>query len=170
MGGIRYDFGVCESRVKKVGYVSKFVVEIFIQNVLYMVYEFMNLNGVIVREVRDLDVYLNIVLIILGLDVIGSMGYILYELIKEGFLKLMGGIIQGGVLDLVFLFLGIGDYECDRFLFQVGQFEFGDEELDMWLIRIYIEGGGGGNVGESYFLVWYFVVFYIKIDVFEKRG
>ncbi len=170
MGGTRYDFGARESRAKKVGYASKSAGEIFTQNALRVAHESMNPNGVIVREARDSEVHPNTVPIILGLDVTGSMGHIPHELIKEGLPKLMGGIIQGGVPDPALLFLGIGDHECDRYPFQVGQFESGDEELDMWLTRTYIEGGGGGNAGESYLLAWYFAAFHTKTDAFEKRG
>lgn len=170
MGGTRYDFGARESRAKKVGYASKSAAEIFTQNALHVAHESMNPNGVIFREARDSHVHPNTVPIILGLDVTGSMGHIPHELIKEGLPKLMGGIIQGGVPDPALLFLGIGDHECDRFPLQVGQFESGDEELDMWLTRTYIEGGGGGNAGESYLLAWYFAAFHTKTDAFEKRG
>jgi len=170
MGGTRYDFGARESRAKKVGYASKSAAEIFTQNALRMAHESMNPNGVIFREARDSDVHPNTVPIILGLDVTGSMGHIPHELIKEGLPKLMGGIIQDGVPDPALLFLGIGDHECDRYPLQVGQFESGDEELDMWLTRTYIEGGGGGNAGESYLLAWYFAAFHTKTDAFEKRG
>lgn len=170
MGGTRYDFGARESRAKKVGYASKSAAEIFTQNALHKAHESMNPNGVIFREARDSDVHPNTVPIILGLDVTGSMGHIPHELIKDGLPKLMGGIIQGGVPDPALLFLGIGDHECDRYPLQVGQFESGDEELDMWLTRTYIEGGGGGNAGESYLLAWYFAAFHTKTDAFEKRG
>ena len=170
MGGTRYDFGARESRAKKVGYASKSAGEIFTQNALRMAHESMNPNGVLFREARDSEVHPNTVPIILGLDVTGSMGHIPHELIKEGLPKLMGGIIQGGVPDPALLFLGIGDHECDRYPLQVGQFESGDEELDMWLTRTYIEGGGGGNAGESYLLAWYFAAFHTKTDAFEKRG
>ncbi|WP_289663647.1 hypothetical protein [Flavobacterium panacagri] len=170
MGGTRYDFGAREDRAKKVGYASKSASEIFTQNALRMAHESMNPNGVVFREARDSDVHPNTVPIILGLDVTGSMGHIPHELIKEGLPKLMGGIIQGGVPDPALLFLGIGDHECDRYPLQVGQFESGDEELDMWLTRTYIEGGGGGNAGESYLLAWYFAAFHTKTDAFEKRG
>ncbi len=170
MGGTRYDFSAREDRAKKVGYASKSASEIFTQNALRKAHESMNPNGVVFREARDSEVHPNTVPIILGLDVTGSMGHIPHELIKEGLPKLMGGIIQGGVPDPALLFLGIGDHECDRYPLQVGQFESGDEELDMWLTRTYIEGGGGGNAGESYLLAWYFAAFHTKTDAFEKRG
>lgn len=170
MGGTRYNVGARDARAKKEGYGFKSASEIFTQNAKGTAHESMNPNGILFREARDSSVHPNTVPIILGLDVTGSMGHIPHELIKEGLPKLMGGIIQGGVPDPALLFLGIGDHECDRFPLQVGQFESGDEELDMWLTRTYIESGGGGNAGESYLLAWYFAAFHTKTDAFEKRN
>lgn len=170
MGGTRYDLGARLNRAAAAGYGKKSASEIFTQNSLRKAHESMNPNGITFREARDSSVHPNTVPIILGLDVTGSMGHIPYELIKDGLPKLMGGIIQGGVPDPALLFLGIGDHECDSFPLQAGQFESGDEELDMWLTRTYIEGGGGGNGGESYLLAWYFAAFHTKTDAFEKRG
>ncbi len=51
----------------------------------------------------------------------------------------------------------------------MGQFESSDELLDKWLTTIYLEGGGGGNNGESYHLAWYFAGKHTAIDCFEKR-
>ena len=67
-------------------------------------------------------------------------------------------------------FLGIGDHYSDEAPIQVGQFETSDELTEKWLKAIFIEGGGGGNNGESYLLAWYFAAFHTKIDAFEKRG
>lgn len=170
MGSTRYDIDARFDRARKEGYGFKSAGEIFTQNAKGMAHESMNPNGISFRESRDSEVHPNSVPIILGLDVTGSMGHIPHELIKDGLPKLMGGIIQGGVPDPALLFLGIGDHECDRYPLQVGQFESGDEELDMWLTRTYIESGGGGNAGESYLLAWYFAAFHTRTDAFEKRN
>jgi hypothetical protein len=170
MGSTRYDVDARYLRAKGEGYDSKSANDIFIQNSLRMAHESMNSKGITFREARDSDVHPNSIPIILGLDVTGSMGHIPHELIKEGLPKLMGGIIQGGIPDPALLFLGIGDHECDRYPLQVGQFESGDKELDMWLTRTYLEGGGGGNPGESYLLAWYFAAFHTKTDAYEKRN
>lgn len=170
MGSTRYDIDARFDRARKEGYGFKSAGEIFTQNAKRMAHESMNPNGISFRESRDSEIHPNSVPIILGLDVTGSMGHIPHELIKEGLPKLMGGIIQGGVPDPALLFLGIGDHECDRYPLQVGQFESGDEELDMWLTRTYIESGGGGNAGESYLLAWYFAAFHTRTDAFEKRN
>ncbi|AZA61876.1 hypothetical protein [Chryseobacterium indoltheticum] len=170
MGSTRYDIDARYDRARKEGYASKSASEIFTQNAKRMAHESMNSKNISFRESRDSVVHPNSVPIILGLDVTGSMGHIPNELIKEGLPKLMGGIIQGGVPDPALLFLGIGDHECDGYPLQVGQFESGDEELDMWLTRTYIESGGGGNAGESYLLAWYFAAFHTRTDAFEKRN
>ncbi|SIS91773.1 hypothetical protein SAMN05421786_10390 [Chryseobacterium ureilyticum] len=170
MGSTRYDIDARYDRASKAGYGTKSASDIFTQNAKRKAHKAMIPNGVSFRESRDSEVHPNTVPIILGLDVTGSMGHIPHELIREGLPKLMGGIIQGGVQDPALLFLGIGDHECDSYPLQVGQFESGDEELDMWLTRTYIESGGGGNAGESYLLAWYFAAFHTRTDAFEKRN
>jgi hypothetical protein len=82
----------------------------------------------------------------------------------------MGNLIQRGIKDLPFMFLAIGDHECDNAPLQVSQFESSDELLDHWLETVWLEGNGGGNEGESYFLAWYFAGNHTSIDCFEKRG
>jgi len=129
----------------------------------------MNPNGVKLRESRDSNEHPNSLAIILALDVTGSMGSIPVHLIKKGLPNVMEGIIKGGIKDPQMLFLGIGDHECDDAPLQVGQFESSDALLDHWLQTIYLEGGGGGNDGESYLLAWYFAGYHTSIDCWEKR-
>jgi hypothetical protein len=97
------------------------------------------------------------------------MGSIPHFLVKEGLPKIMGNIIQRNIKDPQLLFLAIGDHECDSSPLQVGQFESSDELLDKWLTEVYLEGGGGGNGGESYLLAWYFAGFHTVLDSVEKR-
>ena len=148
---------------------STTVADIFIQNDKRVIHEEMNPSGVVLRESRDSENNPNTVPIVLGLDLTGSMGHIPHELIKEGLPKLIGGIIQGGIPDPALLFIGVGDHEVDGAPLQVGQFESGDEEMDMWLTRTYLEGGGGGNMGESYHLAWYFAANHTAHDAWDKR-
>ena len=129
----------------------------------------MSPKGVNLRESRDSQEHPNSLAIVLALDVTGSMGSVPHYLVKEGLPNIMGSIIQNGVKDPQMLFLGIGDHECDSFPLQVGQFESSDELLDKWLTDIYLEGGGGGNKGESYLLAWYFSAKHTSIDCWEKR-
>jgi len=153
-------------RSAKLGYKTKSVNEIFSQ---HNINSAMNPHGVRLRESRDSIEHPNTVSIILALDVTGSMGSIPHHLVKEGLPHIMGNIIQSGIKDPQLLFLAVGDHECDESPLQVGQFESSDELLDIWLTRVYLEGGGGGNDGESYLLAWYFAGFHTSLDCFEKR-
>ncbi len=143
---------------------------IFTQNKLKSIHESMDPKSLVLRESRDSETHPNTVPIILTLDVTGSMGHIPEHLVRNGLPKMMDGMIQRGVKDAALLFMAVGDHECDRCPLQVGQFESGDEELDMWLTRTYLEGGGGPNDGESYLLAWYLAAHHTDIDSFNKRG
>ena len=123
-----------------------------------------------VRESCDSEEHPNSYPIIIGLDVTGSMGRVPENLIKEAFPEIMKTIMEKGVEHAQICFVGIGDHYSDNAPIQVGQFETSDELTEKWLKAIYIEGGGGGNNGESYQLAWYFAAFHTKIDSFEKRG
>lgn len=164
MGSYSLDNRAKRSEIQ--GYSSRSIREIFSQR---EVNRAMNPYGVTLRESRDSEEHPESVAIILGLDVTGSMGSIPHHLVKEGLPKIMGKIIQGGTKDPQLMFLAIGDHEYDQSPLQVGQFESSDELLDKWLTNVYLEGGGGGNTGESYLLAWYFAAFHTSIDCFEKR-
>jgi len=125
--------------------------------------------GLEYRESRDSEEHPNSVPIIVALDVTGSMGSVPEHLVKEGLPTMMDSIIKAGNPDPQVLFMGIGDHVFDRSPLQVGQFESSDELLDKWLMETYLEGGGGGNDGESYMLAWYFAARHTQLDSFEKR-
>jgi hypothetical protein len=144
--------------------------EIFTQNRERKAHDLMTSKGIVLRESSDSEAHPNTVPIQLYLDVTGSMGHVPHEMIKDGLPTLVGSLIQNGVPDVALMFGAIGDHECDRDPLQVAQFESGDEELDMWLERTYLEGGGGGNGGESYLLAWYFAAFHTRTDAWDKRG
>ena len=170
MGGSSYSHSSRNLRSHSEGYYTKSANEIFTQNTKRVIHEQMNPKGVTIRESRDSENHPNSIPIIIALDFTGSMGHIPHELIKDGLPTIMSGIIEHGIPDPQVLFLGIGDHECDRAPLQVSQFESGDAELDMWLTRSYIEGGGGGNGGESYGLAHYFAANHTVTDHWEKRG
>jgi hypothetical protein len=151
-------------------YNSASVGDIFTQNKERKAHETMLSQNLKKRECFDSETHPNTVPIILGLDVTGSMGKIPHELIKDGLPTLMGTLIQNGVEDASLMFVAVGDHECDRYPLQVSQFESGDTELDMWLTRTYIEGGGGGNKGESYHLVWQVAANHTVTDAWTKRN
>jgi hypothetical protein len=165
MGMGDYSLDTRTTRATALGYTTKPASEIFSQRASSA----MNPHGVMLRESRDSNEHPNTVSIILALDVTGSMGSIPHFLVKEGLPKIMGNIIQRNIKDPQLLFLAIGDHECDNSPLQVGQFESSDELLDKWLTEVYLEGGGGGNGGESYLLAWYFAGFHTVLDSVEKR-
>lgn len=169
MGSTSYSFSDRSFRASTSGYYSKSADDIFEQNRKRMIHESMEPKTALLRESRDSDNHPNSVPIIFALDVTGSMGKIPHFLVKDGLPNMVQNIINKGVLDPQILFLAVGDHTCDRHPLQVGQFESGDAEMDLWLTRTYIEGGGGGNEGESYHLAWYFGAKHTSIDSWEKR-
>lgn len=170
MGTTSYSVDARSTRSAAMSYETAARDDIFTQNAEGKMHEEMNPKDIAVREARDSEAHPNTVPIILGLDVTGSMGHIPHELIKEGLPRLMSGLIHSGVPDAALLFAAIGDHECDRAPLQVGQFESGDAELDMWLTRTWLEGRGGGNAGESYLLAWVMASGLVQTDAWDKRG
>lgn len=167
MGGGSYSYEDRSARATSMGYDTKSTREIFTERTVNVLMDPKNTE---LRESRDSAEHPESVSIVLGLDVTGSMGHIPHQLVKDGLPNIMSRIIQVGIADPQLLFLGIGDHECDRYPLQVGQFESSDELLDKWLTSIYLEGGGGGNDGESYLLAWYLAGLKTSIDCHEKRG
>lgn len=143
--------------------------EVFEQNKKREAHELMSPYELKIRESRDSAEHPNSVPIIIGLDETGSMGHVPMELIRDGLPHIMGKIIEQGIPDPQVLFLGIGDHKADSYPLQVGQFESSDEKLDYWLTKVYLEGNGGGNGGESYTLAWYLAAYHTATDAWEKR-
>lgn len=170
MGSSTYSFNDRATRATASGYHTKSADEIFEQNKKRQIHDSMDPKKAKIREARDSATHPATVPIILSLDVTGSMGTIPHFLVKEGLPHMMQGIIDKGTPDPALLFLAVGDTTVDRYPLQVGQFESGDQELDQWLTRTYLEGGGGGNEGESYLLAWYFAAYHTVHDAWEKRG
>ncbi|NNJ13115.1 hypothetical protein EKD04_022585 [Chloroflexales bacterium ZM16-3] len=132
------------------------------------VHDQMNPHGV-TRESRDSDVHPESLAIAVIFDVTGSMGSV-PKVMQTKLGALMRVLIQRGyVAHPQVLFGGVGDATCDRVPLQIGQFESG-LEMDEDLGKIYIEGGGGGQVYESYELAMYFMARHTAIDCYEKRG
>jgi hypothetical protein len=124
----------------------------------------------VVRECCENDEHPDTLPIIIGLDVTGSMGHVPETLIKKDFPNVMKKILDEGVPCPQLCFTAYGDHECDDFPLQVGQFEASDELMEKWLTSIYLEGGGGGNEGESTSLVYYFAACHTSCDAINKRG
>jgi hypothetical protein len=121
------------------------------------------------RESRDSDEHPDSVPIAMFFDVTGSMGEIPMVLQKK-LSRLMDVVIdKAGLPDPQILVGAVGDSTCDRYPFQVGQFE-SSNVFDEQLRNIIIEQGGGGQVMESYALAYRFAADHTATDAFEKRG
>lgn len=122
-----------------------------------------------VRESRDGPDNPASTAIILASDVTGSMGQIAEVMIRSGLDTTMREIYdRRPVTDPHVMVMAVGDAECDAAPLQATQFE-ADIRLAEQLKDIWIEGGGGGNGGESYHLPWFFAAAKTSIDCFEKR-
>ena len=98
------------------------------------------------------------------------MGAIAEVMIRSGLDTTMREIYgRKPVTDPHVMVMAVGDAECDCAPLQATQFE-ADIRLAEQLKELWIEGGGGGNGGESYHLPWYFAAMKTSIDCFEKRG
>lgn len=172
MGGTSYNYSSRTARAASKGY-DKVTVEtshtVFKQKIERKAHESMMSQGITLREARDSDVHPHTVPVVFVLDVTGSMQNIPVMLIKDGLPKIISNLIQHGIKDVALLFMAVGDHKVDKYPLQIGQFESGDEELDMWLTRTYPEGGGGANEGESYGLAYNFIANNIVTDAWEKR-
>lgn len=168
MGGPAYNFQSRSSRT--VEYKSKSFTDKFEQNKKGEMHESMDPKKALIRESRDSDIHPFTLPVIFGMDFTGSMQKIPEHLIEDGLPDMIKKIMERGIKSPAILFLGIGDSKWDKVPLQVGQFESGDKELDIWLERSYIEGNGGGNGGESYLWAWYYAAKHCVTDAWEKRG
>lgn len=108
--------------------------------------------------------------VILGFDVTASMGYLARELAVNALNRAVTTLCrEQPITNPHILCAAIGDSRCDAAPLQVTQFE-ADIRMVRQLTELYLEGGGGGNGGESYNLLWYFAAKHTKTDAWEKRG
>ncbi len=134
----------------------------------YVVHPQMNPHQ-ITRESRDSAAHPTSLAIGVLFDVTGSMGTV-PRVMQTKLGALMRTLVQHGYVEHPqVLFGAIGDAYTDRVPLQIGQFESG-LEMDDDLGKIVIEGGGGGQVYESYELGMYFFARHTTIDCYEKRG
>jgi hypothetical protein len=125
--------------------------------------------GVTLRESRDSDDHPESLAIAVLFDVTGSMGTVPRTL-QTKLPDLLGLLLRKGYVEHPhILFGGVGDATCDRAPLQVGQFE-ADNRMDDDLGKILLEGGGGGQMKESYELAMYFMARHTALDCFDKRG
>lgn len=125
-----------------------------------------------IRESRDSAAHPRSNAIAVFFDVTGSMRDIPPKLALDpdklpGLMRLI--TTHSYIEDPQILFGAIGDAYCDDAPLQVGQFESG-LEMDDWLTKLYLEGGGGGGARESYELAYLWAARHVAMDCFEKRG
>lgn len=121
------------------------------------------------RESRDSAQHPASLAIAVIFDVTGSMGTV-PRVLQTKLGALMRVLIQRGyVQHPQILFGAVGDAYSDTVPLQIGQFESG-LEMDDDLGKIYLEGGGGGQVHETYELALYVMARHTAIDCADKRG
>lgn len=128
------------------------------------------------RESRDSALNPQSNAIIAAIDVTGSMGLLAELLVRQGIGTTFEEILQRAarndgtmIADPHLMVMGIGDVNCDRGPVQATQFE-ADMSLTRQTETIWLEGGGGGNMTESYDAAWYLAAMRTSTDCFEKRG
>jgi len=125
--------------------------------------------GVGVRESRDSAEHPTSLAISVLFDVTGSMGGV-PRVLQTKLADLHGLLLRKRYVDHPQIMFGaIGDAYSDRVPLQVGQFE-SDNRMDTQLGDIVLEGGGGGQMRESYELAMYFMAHHTSLDCHEKRG
>lgn len=93
--------------------------------------------------------------IVVALDVTGSHyeeAKVIYNRLPDFFRLILS---RGYVREPGISFAAVGDATCDSAPLQVGQFET-DHRLDEVLSKVRLEGGGGGQMSESYELAAFF--------------
>jgi hypothetical protein len=128
------------------------------------------LAGRQVRESRDSDEHPFSVPIAVLFDETGSMGYVPREL-QTKLAELFGLLLRKGYVEDPQVLVGAyGDaWNREAAPLQVSQFE-SDNRIDDALDKIYLEGNGGGNGGESVALGWYYLANHTATDAWDKRG
>jgi len=121
-----------------------------------------------VRESCDSEANPQSTPIILAVDETGSMGVLAEIIIKQGLGTIMKAIYdRRPVTDPHILCMALGDAFTDTAPLQVTQFEASVEPLTNQVRKLYLEGNGGGNGGESYALAWLFAASKTKCDAFK---
>ena len=120
----------------------------------------------VMRECRDTEEHPNTVPVILALDVTGSMGKGAVKVAQQ--LNIIMTELFKKVKDVEFLIMAIGDFAFDTAPLQASQYE-SDVRIAKHLDKVYFEGGGGGNLFESYTAAWFFGLYQTDLDCW-KRG
>lgn len=123
------------------------------------------------RESCDSDANPKSTPVMIFVDQTGSMGSLAEKIIKQGLGVVMKEIYdRKPIADPHCLVGAIGDSSYGEIApLQVSQFEATVDPLTSQIEKIYLEGNGGGNGGESYQLAWYFAANKTKCDAIIKR-
>lgn len=126
-------------------------------------------RGVRFRESRDSTEHPTSTPVAVLFDVTGSMGSV-PRVLQTKLPDLFGLLTHRRyVAHPQILFGAVGDATTDRVPLQIGQFE-SDNRMDDQLGSILLEGGGGGQLTESYQLAAYFMARHTALDCHQKRG
>lgn len=125
--------------------------------------------GKVMREVVISDEHPNPTPLAIFLDVTSSNTRA--ALAVHSKLPQLFGLLQrkGYAEDPQILIGAIGDAFTDGVPLQVGQFE-SDNRIDEMVEAMYLEGGGGGQVHETYELGAYFLAYHTYLEPFHKQG
>jgi hypothetical protein len=109
--------------------------------------------------------------VVLSCDVTGSMGMLAERIVKHG-LGVIGNELyqRKPITDPHIMCMATGDAFVDNYPLQVTQFEADYAALTKQIADIYLEGGGGGNGGESYHLAHWFIANKVVADAQRKRN
>lgn len=121
-----------------------------------------------VRESRNSKAHPKATPIAIFSDVTGSMGHLAEIIVKKDFGLILEEVINRKPFPDPHLLVGaIGDCTIDSAPIQYSQFET-DMTIARQIEQIFIEGGGGGNAGESYHTAWYAMGFRTMCDAFVE--
>jgi hypothetical protein len=121
------------------------------------------------REARDSDDHPNSNPIVIAFDATGSMGSV-PTVVQKKLGGLFGLLLRKGYIeDPQIAISAYGDAFCDRVPLQISQFE-SDNRVDENLNNLFLEGGGGGNSGETQSLLWYYLINHMETDAWQKRN
>jgi hypothetical protein len=125
---------------------------------------------IVKRESRDSEDNPQSTPIILASDVTGSMGMVAHALMSNGLNTLATEIYERRpVSDPHVMVMAVGDAKVDAAPLQATQFE-ADIRLADQVRRLWLEGGGGGNGGESYSAAHWFAGMRTDVDSVKLRG
>ncbi len=159
------DWAVLKNSKKLTGFQE--AEKIYTSRIAQSKYDVLNIS---MRESRDSEDSPKSTPIIIGFDVTGSMNYLAKELAVNGVNRALTALLdEKPVPNPQVMCAAVGDCKSDKSPLQVTQFE-SDIRIIKQLLDLYLEGGGGGNDGESYNLLWYFAARHTQHDCHSVRG